>query len=108
MYTTTMTQPDPEVVMLQFRSDEAATKENKWQGRNITRWRNKEYDDIHKAATVEIDPVKRAAMLIKLNEIGGAAGVVIPIGARPAGQALANKLVAQMSGVGPNTQAIQD
>src|SRR6185437_3395803 len=33
MYTTTMTQPDPELFMLQFASWEAASKENKWQGR---------------------------------------------------------------------------
>jgi hypothetical protein len=32
MYTTTMTQPDPEVFMNQFTSWEVATKENKWQG----------------------------------------------------------------------------
>ena len=44
MYTTTMTQPDPELFMHQFTSWEVATKENKWQGRNITRWRNEEYD----------------------------------------------------------------
>ena len=80
MYTTTMTQPDPEVFMLQFCSWEAATKENKWQGRNITRWQNKEYDDIHKAAQVEVDPVKRAAMLIKLNEM-----VVEQLGRDPRG-----------------------
>ena len=49
----------------------SATKDNKWQGRNITRWQNEEYDDIHKAAQVELDPVKRAAMLIKLNELVG-------------------------------------
>ena len=108
MYTTTMTQPDPEVFMLQFRSDEAATKENKWQGRNITRWRNQEYDDIHKAATVEIDPVKRAAMLIKLNEMVVNDFVVIAVVARPAVQALSNKLVAQMSGWDNNTWDIQD
>ena len=39
-----MTQPDPEVFMNQFVSWEVATKENKWQGRNITRWQNEEYD----------------------------------------------------------------
>ena len=30
--------------MHQFVSWEVATKENKWQGRNITRWQNEEYD----------------------------------------------------------------
>ena len=44
MYTTTMTQPDPEMFMRQFLSWEVATKANKWQGRNITRWQNEEYD----------------------------------------------------------------
>src|SRR5471032_2339233 len=36
MYTTTMTQPDPELFMDKFCSWQAATKANKWQGRNIT------------------------------------------------------------------------
>ena len=49
MFTTTMTQPDPEVFMNQFCSWEASTKENKYQGRNTTRWQNKEYDDIYDA-----------------------------------------------------------
>jgi len=108
MYTTTMTQPDPEVFMLQFCSWEAATKENKWQGRNITRWQNKEYDDIHKAAQVEVDPVKRAAMFIKLNDMVVNDQVVIPVVARPGVAALSNKLVATISGWDNNTWAIQD
>ena len=61
MYTTTMTQPDPELFMHAFTSWEVASKENKWQGRNITRWRNEEYDKLYKAAEGEMDPVKRAA-----------------------------------------------
>jgi peptide/nickel transport system substrate-binding protein len=108
MYTTTMTQPDPEVFMLQFCSWEAATKENKWQGRNITRWQNKEYDDTHKAASVEIDPVKRAALLIKLNDMVVNDQVVIPVVARPAVQAMSTKLVAVMIGWDNNTWDIQN
>ena len=83
MYTTTMSQPDPEVFMMQFTSWEAATKENKWQGRNITRWQNKEYDDNYKAAQTELDPVKRAAMLIKANDMVINDQVVIPVVSRP-------------------------
>jgi len=108
MYTTTMTQPDPEVFLRQFLSNEAATKENKWQGLNITRWQNKEYDDIHKAAAVELDPVKRAGMFIKLNEMAVNNQVVIPVVARPGVAALNSKLVAQMSGWDNNTWDIQD
>jgi peptide/nickel transport system substrate-binding protein len=108
MYTTTMTQPDPEVFLRQFLSNEAATKENKWQGLNITRWQNKEYDDIHKAASVELDPVKRAAMFIKLNDMAVNNQVVIPVVARPGVAALNEKLVAVMSGWDNNTWDIQD
>ncbi|MFO1085404.1 MAG: peptide ABC transporter substrate-binding protein [Reyranellaceae bacterium] len=108
MYTTTMTQPDPEVFMLQFASWEAATRENKWQGRNITRWRNKEYDDIIKAAQVEVDPIKRAAMFIKLNDMVVNDIVVIPVVARPAVQAVSSQLVAAMSGWDNNTWDLQN
>src|SRR4029450_13284763 len=50
MFTTTMCEPDPGVFMRQFNSWEAASRENKWQGRNITRWRNEEYDKVYRAA----------------------------------------------------------
>ena len=79
MYTTTMSQPDPEVFMVQFASYEAATKENKWQGRNITRWQNKAYDDNYKAAQSEVDPVKRAAMFVEANNMVINNYVVIPV-----------------------------
>jgi len=108
MYTVTMTQPDPELFMKQFLTEETATRENKWQGRNITRWRNKEYDDIHKAAQTELDPVKRAAMFIKLNDMVINDQVVIPVVARHAVQAMASKLVANMSGWDNNTWDIQN
>lgn len=102
-YSNGMNAPDPEVFLRQFCSWEVATKENKWQGRNITRWRNQEYDDTHKAAQVELDPIKRAAMLIKLNELVVNKVVVIPIVARPQTVGMNNQLVAEMSGWDNNT-----
>jgi peptide/nickel transport system substrate-binding protein len=96
-------QPDPEIFLRQFCSWEAATKENKWQGRNITRWQKKEYDDTHKAAQVELDPVKRVAMLIKLNELAVNNQVVIPIVARLGVAAAKNNLVVELSGWDNNT-----
>jgi peptide/nickel transport system substrate-binding protein len=83
MYTTTMTQPDPQRFMDQFCSWEAATKENKWQGRNITRWKNDEYDRTWKAAEAEMDPVKRAPLFIKMNDLVIQDVVVIPVVWRP-------------------------
>src|SRR6185295_6463759 len=83
MYTTTMTQPDPEQFMRQFLTEEVASKDNKWQGRNITRWRNDEFDKLHKASESELDPVKRAAMFIRMNELVIQNVVVIPVVFRP-------------------------
>ncbi len=108
MYTTTMTQPDPELFMNQFCSWEAASKENKWQGRNITRWRSQEYDDNYKAGQSELDPVKRAAIFIKANDLVINNQVVIPVVARPGVAAMNLKLTAWMSGWDNNTWDIQD
>jgi len=107
MYTTTMTQPDPELFMKQFLAEEAATKANKWQGRNITRWQSKEYDDNWKAGQDELDPIKRAAIFIKANDLVIANQVVIPVVARPSVAALANNLKANMSGWDNNTWDIE-
>jgi len=92
MYTTTMTQPDPETFLLQFVSWEVATKENKWQGRNITRWTSKEADDAFKASQTELDPVKRAAHFVKINDLACNDHAVIPVVYRPTVQALSSKL----------------
>jgi peptide/nickel transport system substrate-binding protein len=98
MYTTTMTQPDPELFMRQFLTEEVASKDNKWQGRNITRWRSEEYDKLYKAAESELDPVKRAALFIRMNEMVIQNVVVIPVVFRPRVAAVANTLRAEQSG----------
>ncbi len=69
MYTNNATQPDPTTWMLQYASWEVAQKANKWQGRNIVRWRNAEYDGLYTAAATELDPVKRAALFIRMNDL---------------------------------------
>jgi peptide/nickel transport system substrate-binding protein len=98
MYTTTMTQPDPELFMNQFTSWEVASKENKWQGRNITRWRSEEYDKLYRAAESELDPVKRAALFIRMNEMVIQNVVVIPVVFRPRVAAVSNRLHVEQSG----------
>jgi peptide/nickel transport system substrate-binding protein len=98
MYTTTMTQPDPTTFMNQFTSWEASTKENKWQGRNITRWTNDEYDKLYKEAEGELDPVKRAALFIRMNDLAVGDHAVIPVVYRPRTAAISSKLKADISG----------
>jgi peptide/nickel transport system substrate-binding protein len=78
MYNTS-TGVDPLWGMRSFRSQEVATKENKWSGRNVTRWRNEEYDRLWKAAETEMDPVKRAGHFIRMNDMIIQHGVVIPV-----------------------------
>ena len=103
MYSLNQSQPDPEVFMRVFCSWEIASKQNKWQGRNIVRWRSEAYDNAYRAAQSELDPVKRAALLIKCNDLVVNDQVVIPVVARPDVAALKNKLVAELSGWDSNT-----
>jgi peptide/nickel transport system substrate-binding protein len=98
MYNVLMNEPDPEFFMNQFVSWEIASKENKWQGRNITRWHNEEYDKAYRAAEGELDPVKRAALFIRMNDLVCNDHPVIPVVNRPKVEALANKLHAPGSG----------
>src|SRR5262249_40655905 len=98
MYTTTQTEPDPGNFMKQFLSSEVAAKSNKWQGRNVSRWRSAEYDAAYQAAESELDPVKRAALFIKMNELVVADGYTMPIVYRPFLDALASSMRANLSG----------
>jgi len=92
MYNTTMGSPDPQFFMEQFASWEVASKANKWASRNITRWRNEEYDRTWKAAEREMDPVKRAALFIKMNDLVIQNVVVIPVLWRNRAAAVSAKL----------------
>jgi peptide/nickel transport system substrate-binding protein len=98
MYTTTMPQADPERFMNQYVSWEIATRANSWQGRNITRWRNDEYDTTFRAAQGELDPVKRAALFIKLNDLIVSSNHIVPVVGRPRVRASLNNLNTVLSG----------
>ena len=91
MYNTS-TGVDPLWGMRVFISQEVATKDNKWSGRNITRWRNDDYDRLWKAAETEMDPVKRAAQFIRMNDMVIQNGVVIPVNWRNGVAAAATRL----------------
>jgi len=97
MLTNTVTQPDPEALMRQFVSWEIASKDNKWSGRNIVRWRNDEYDKAFRAAERELDPVKRAALFITMNDKVVQDQVVIPVTRRGQVAAMSHRLRATQS-----------
>jgi peptide/nickel transport system substrate-binding protein len=98
MYTTGPNQPDPSIFLQLFLSTEISQKSNKWQGRNITRWQNAEWDALYKSQLGELDPIKRAAILIKLNEMVIEDVVVIPVVTRPSVAAVGKGLVCELSG----------
>jgi peptide/nickel transport system substrate-binding protein len=98
MLTTTMSQPDPREFMRRFLSTEAAAKDNKWQGRNVTRWKNAEFDAAYEESEHETDPVKRAALYIKMNDLVVRNVATVPVVARPAVAAVTNRLHVRLSG----------
>ena len=70
---------DPQVWMRRFVSWEIAQKANNWSGLNVVRWSNAEYDRLWKQAETELDPVKRAALFIRMNDLLIEDVVVIPV-----------------------------
>jgi peptide/nickel transport system substrate-binding protein len=96
---TVFTGLDPQLFMAQFASWEVPTKENGWTGRNIARWRNADFDRLWRQAETEMDPVKRAALFIKMNDMVVQSAVVIPVTWRNVLHAAANSL----AGIEPNS-----
>ena len=93
MYAFNMTSgPEPQRFMDPFVSWEIASKANSWSGRNNTRWRNEEYDRAWKAAESEMDPVKRAALFIRMNDLLTLNNVIVPITWRANISAISSKL----------------
>jgi peptide/nickel transport system substrate-binding protein len=94
---------DPEIFLRSFVSWDVAQKENKWSGRNTARWQSREYDELFKSATAELDPARRAAILIRCNEMVVNDQVVIPVVSRPDVAAVKDRLVVDLSGWDSNT-----
>jgi peptide/nickel transport system substrate-binding protein len=82
MYGSTPREPDPIRWLEQYTSRSIAAKANQWAGLNITRWRNDEYDRTWQAARAELDPVRRAALIIRLNDLLIENVVLIPVAQR--------------------------
>jgi peptide/nickel transport system substrate-binding protein len=83
---------DPQPTMLQFVSWEIAQKANNWAGRNFVRWANAEYDRLWREAGTELDPIKRAALFIRMNDLLIEDVVVIPMVSRSGVSAVSHTL----------------
>ncbi len=100
--------PDPILLMLRYASWEIASKANKWQGRNVSRWVNAEFDKLYNEAEAELDPAKRVAMLIRMNDMLCNDHIVLPIAYRPLVSGVARNLVAPVSGWDTRLAAVAD
>jgi peptide/nickel transport system substrate-binding protein len=98
MYTNSLGRPDPQGFMRQFISEEIARKANKWQGDNLSRWRSAEFDALYQQSAAELDPARRAALIVRMNDLLVAEGYIIPLVARGEVTAHARSLVAPISG----------
>jgi peptide/nickel transport system substrate-binding protein len=92
MYTLTTTSPDPQRFMEVFCSWEIAARANQWSRRNYTRWHREDYDRLWRAAETEMDPARRAALFIRMNDLLVEQVVVIPFLWRTRVAAVANGL----------------
>lgn len=108
MHTTTRGGTDPGRFMELFCSWQVTSKANKWLLRNLGRWRNDEYDRVFKAAESEMDPVRRAAMLVRLNDLVCDDLAIQPLFVRPKITALGAGIRAPISGWGTESGHIHD
>ena len=88
---------DPTRVMQRFVSWEAAQKANKWTGINLSRHRNAEFDRLYRSTETELDPVKRAALFIRMNDLLMQTFALIPVIQRRSVAAVASNLRAPVS-----------
>lgn len=79
MYNTGPGSPDPQAHMDKFTSWQIAQQANNWSGRNIMRWSSPDYDQLWKQAAAELDPMKRAALYIAMNDMVIKHNVVVPV-----------------------------
>jgi peptide/nickel transport system substrate-binding protein len=92
MYQVLMGRPDPQIYMERFTSWQIPSRANKWTLTNTGRWRSEEYDRLWRASEGEMDPAKRAALFIRMNDMVIQNGVVIPILWRNESTAVSSRL----------------
>ncbi len=108
MYINTRTGTDPDRFMQQWASWEICQKANGWQLQNKGRWSSPEYDRIFRVAENELDPVKRAALFVQMNDLACNAGHVVPVAVRAQVTALGKSVSAPLTGWDLDLSGIHD
>ena len=99
---------DPDRTMQQWVSWEVCQKSNGWQLQNKCRWSSPEYDKVFRLSENELDPVKRAALFIQMNDLACNAGYVVPVAVRAQVTALSKSISAPLTGWDLDMSGIHD
>jgi peptide/nickel transport system substrate-binding protein len=108
IYNWTSNIPDPLALTQSFVSWEVSSRANKWLGSNLVRWQSAEFDAAYRAAEVELDPVKRTALFVRMNELIAESGYAIPILARSSVRAVNARLRLPLSPWQLDTASLSD
>ena len=108
MFLNTRAGTDPDRFMQQWVSWEVCQKANGWQLQNKCRWSSPEYDRLYRLSENELDPVKRAALFIQMNDMTCNAGHVVPVALRAQVTALSKSISAPLTGWDLDLSGIHD
>ena len=93
MFTSSSGTPEPDSTMALFACDEIAQKENQWSKGNLSRYCNPEYDALLEQLEQELDPERRQALFIQMNDLLIEDVALIPLVRRSTALALSNSLM---------------
>ncbi len=79
MYTNGPNSADPQQYLQGWTCAEISSAANQWNGSNDGRYCNPEYDALFEQLKTELDPVRRAELAIKMNDLLVNDGAVIPL-----------------------------
>ncbi len=82
-YDWTSVNPDPGLFLQYWLCAQAAQKANNWSGSNSSRWCHPAYDALYAQSKTELDPAKRAAIFVQMNDLLSEEVALIPL-VRPA------------------------
>ncbi|MEM6450326.1 MAG: peptide ABC transporter substrate-binding protein [Cyanobacteria bacterium P01_D01_bin.105] len=84
--------PEPDSYMELYACDQISQKENQWSKENSSRYCNPEYDAILDKLATEIDPEKRAALFVEMNDLLVEDVALIPLVRRSDAYAISSSL----------------
>jgi peptide/nickel transport system substrate-binding protein len=93
MYARGNDNPEPDDYMRQWLCAEASQQANGWTGANYARYCDPAYDALYEQSRTELDPDKRRALFIAMNDLLMEDAALVPLVERPTALGLSNSIV---------------